>query len=77
MQQAYNDYDAADAQAYKQSKGDAGELAKAAPQGAYPLSAGEGASKPRQRQDAATVDAKQAAYEQYDREMAVAYLRGK
>ena len=33
--------------------------------------------QPRRRQDAAAFDAKQAAYEAYDREMAVAYLRGK
>jgi hypothetical protein len=32
---------------------------------------------PGQRQDAATVDAKAAAYADYDREMATAYLRGK
>jgi hypothetical protein len=106
---AYAAADAADAQAYKQTRdydehgGDeprntgTGAPAKGsgAPAGAYPLSAGEGSEcsvdgrsgtlvrqgnwlvcKPRS-QDAASFDAKQAAYEAYDREMSVAYLRGK
>jgi hypothetical protein len=101
VQEAYRAYDAADAQAYKQTR-DYSEFSGAEPRntgtgapgigrkasaGAYPYSASaEGSSctvngapgrlrkvngglecVPDRRQDAATVDAKQAAYDEYDR----------
>ena len=64
VQQAYNDAEAADREAWRNPRRDAEHT-------------GGNPSKPRRSQDAMGLDAKQAAYEQYDREMAVAYLRGK